>query len=246
MLTLGHALDPDSLQPQGAPATLDPAELTRHAVCVGMTGSGKTGLCIGLLESLAAQGVPVLALDPKGDLANLALALDPSRPDEFVPWVDPGEAARQGLSVEALAAATAAAWAEAWRRTASGPTPSRTAAARSRSSSTPRARSPACRSTCSRRWCGRPPELDSTRRACASTSPARSRRCSGWSGRATRSPTRAPSCWPACSATRSRPGRRCRSTSCSRGWWTRPSPRSGTSRSTRSCRARRAPRWRCS
>jgi hypothetical protein len=121
MLTLGHALDPDSLQPQGAPATLDPAELTRHAVCVGMTGSGKTGLCIGLLESLAAQGVPVLALDPKGDLANLALALDPSRPDEFVPWVDPGEAARQGLSVEALAAATAAAWAEAWRRDGLGP-----------------------------------------------------------------------------------------------------------------------------
>jgi hypothetical protein len=65
--------------------------------------------------------VPVLALDPKGDLANLALALDPSRPDEFVPWVDPGEAARQGLSVEALAAATAAAWAEAWRRDGLGP-----------------------------------------------------------------------------------------------------------------------------
>jgi hypothetical protein len=107
MLTLGHALDPASLNPAGRPAALDPAELTRHAVCVGMTGSGKTGLCVGLLESLALQGVPVLALDPKGDLANLALALDPANPAEFEPWVDPAEAARQGRSVAEHAAATA-------------------------------------------------------------------------------------------------------------------------------------------
>jgi hypothetical protein len=116
MLTLGHALDPASLNPAGRPATLDPAELTRHAVCVGMTGSGKTGLCVGLLESLALQGVPVLALDPKGDLANLALALDPANPAEFEPWVDPAEAARQGRSVAEHAAATARAWGEAQAR----------------------------------------------------------------------------------------------------------------------------------
>ena len=48
-------------------------QLTRHAVCVGMTGSGKTGLCVTLLESLAAAGIPLLIIDPKGDLANLAL-----------------------------------------------------------------------------------------------------------------------------------------------------------------------------
>jgi hypothetical protein len=81
-----------------------------------MTGSGKTGLCVGLLESLALQGVPVLALDPKGDLANLALALDPANPAEFEPWVDPAEAARQGRSVAEHAAATARAWGEAQAR----------------------------------------------------------------------------------------------------------------------------------
>jgi hypothetical protein len=91
MLTLGHALDPASLHPTERPATLDPAELTRHAVCVGMTGSGKTGLCVGLLESLAMQGVPVLALDPKGDLANLALAVS-SRLRHPVRRSRPGEA----------------------------------------------------------------------------------------------------------------------------------------------------------
>jgi hypothetical protein len=113
VIPLGHALDPGTLEPAGGAATLDPAELTRHAVCVGMTGSGKTGLCVGLLESLAQSGVPVLALDPKGDLANLALALDPANPAEFEPWVDPAEAARRGMDVPTLAAATAAAWGRA-------------------------------------------------------------------------------------------------------------------------------------
>jgi hypothetical protein len=71
-------------------------QLTRHAVCLGMTGSGKTGLCIGILEDLALARVPILAIDPKGDLANLALVLDPTA-DAYAPWVrDP--------------AATAAAW----------------------------------------------------------------------------------------------------------------------------------------
>jgi hypothetical protein len=120
-LTLGAALDLASLTPTGAAATLEPRELTRHAVCVGMTGSGKTGLCVGLLESLAMAGVPLLAIDPKGDLANLALALDPARPEDFVPWVDPAEAARQGCTVEALAAATAAAWGQALAADGIGP-----------------------------------------------------------------------------------------------------------------------------
>jgi hypothetical protein len=77
-------------------STLQPNQLTRHAICLGMTGSGKTGLCVGILEDLALQGVPVLAVDPKGDLANLALVLDPT-PEAYAGWVpDP--------------AATAAAW----------------------------------------------------------------------------------------------------------------------------------------
>ena len=92
------------------PALLDPDRLVRHAVCLGMTGSGKTGLCIGLLEELAIAGIPVVAVDPKGDLTNLALAFPEHLPEDFAPWVDPAAAARAGLSVDAFAAQTAAQW----------------------------------------------------------------------------------------------------------------------------------------
>ncbi len=112
-LDLGAALDPSTFAPSGGRVSLDAADLTRHAVVLGMTGSGKTGLGVALVEALAARGVPVLAVDPKGDLANLALALDPSRPAELAPWVDPQEAARLGVSVEALAERTARSWGEA-------------------------------------------------------------------------------------------------------------------------------------
>ena len=68
--------------------------LTTHAVCVGMTGSGKTGLGIGLLEEAAIDGIPVIAIDPKGDLANLLLSFPELRPEDFLPWVDADEAGR--------------------------------------------------------------------------------------------------------------------------------------------------------
>jgi hypothetical protein len=119
VIRLGLALDATSLEPapgpdgRPTPARLDPDELSRHAVCVGMTGSGKTGLCVGLLESLSEAGVPILAIDPKGDLSNLALLLDPSEPQTFEPWVDPGEAQRRGVSTAELAREAAAAWAAA-------------------------------------------------------------------------------------------------------------------------------------
>ena len=70
--------------------------LTTHAVCVGMTGSGKTGLGIGLLEEAAIDGIPVIAIDPKGDLGNLLLGFPELRPDDFLPWVDADEAGRRG------------------------------------------------------------------------------------------------------------------------------------------------------
>lgn len=110
MIPLGTPCDPETLQPLSGVTPFDPTDLTRHAVCVGMTGSGKTGLCIGLLESLAGAGVPILALDPKGDLANLALQLPDLLPEDVAPWVDPTVAARRGLTVEALAARTARRW----------------------------------------------------------------------------------------------------------------------------------------
>ncbi len=85
-------------------------DLTTHAVCVGMTGSGKTGLGIGLLEEAAIDGIPVIAIDPKGDLGNLLLTFPELRPADFLPWVDPDEAARKQLSTESFAAQTAERW----------------------------------------------------------------------------------------------------------------------------------------
>ncbi len=88
----------------------DSRDLTTHAVCIGMTGSGKTGLCLSLLEEAALDGIPAIAIDPKGDIANLALTFPGLRPEDFRPWVDAGEAARKGQSMDEFAAATAEAW----------------------------------------------------------------------------------------------------------------------------------------
>ena len=74
----------------------DAKDLTTHAFCVGMTGSGKTGLCVSLLEEAAIDGVPAIVIDPKGDLGNLALRFPELRPEDFLPYVDPGEASRKG------------------------------------------------------------------------------------------------------------------------------------------------------
>jgi hypothetical protein len=90
----------------------DSKDLTTHAVCVGMTGSGKTGLGIGLLEEAAIDGIPVIAIDPKGDLGNLLLTFPELRPEDFLPWVDPDEAGRKGLTREEFAARTAQTWRE--------------------------------------------------------------------------------------------------------------------------------------
>jgi hypothetical protein len=90
----------------------DSRDLTTHAVIVGMTGSGKTGLGIGLLEEAAIDGVPAIAIDPKGDLGNLLLSFPELRPQDFRPWVDEGEAARKGLTPDEFAARTAQTWRE--------------------------------------------------------------------------------------------------------------------------------------
>ncbi len=88
----------------------DSRDLTTHAVCVGMTGSGKTGLCLSLLEEAAIDGVPAICIDPKGDLGNLLLTFPNLAASDFEPWVDSGEAARKGLSVTEFAAKTAENW----------------------------------------------------------------------------------------------------------------------------------------
>lgn len=85
-------------------------DLVTHAVCVGMTGSGKTGLCIDLLEEAAIDGLPVIAIDPKGDLSNLLLTFPDLNADSFLPWIDPDEARRANTSVEQLAENEAQKW----------------------------------------------------------------------------------------------------------------------------------------
>ncbi len=95
---------------QAEPLLLQSRHLTTHAVVLGMTGSGKTGLSIGLLEEAALDGIPVLAIDPKGDLGNLALTFPELRGEDFRGWVDPEDARRKQVSVEALAESTAGTW----------------------------------------------------------------------------------------------------------------------------------------
>ena len=88
----------------------DAKDLTTHAVCVGMTGSGKTGLCLSLLEEAAIDGVPAIAIDPKGDLGNLLLTFPDLAADDFAPWVDPAEATRKGMDPAEYAKRTATTW----------------------------------------------------------------------------------------------------------------------------------------
>ncbi|BCD67523.1 ATP-binding protein [Nitratiruptor sp. YY09-18] len=86
--------------------------LTTHAAIIGMTGSGKTGLGIGILEEAAIDKIPALIIDPKGDMGDLLLAFENLSPQEFVPWIDPLEAQKKGLSVEEYADKIAAMWQE--------------------------------------------------------------------------------------------------------------------------------------
>lgn len=107
---LGRPVDPKTGETQPEPLLYDARHLRTHAVCLGMTGSGKTGLCLDLLEEAAIDGVPAICIDPKGDLTNLLLTFPELRPEDFEPWVEPEEAARKGRSVGEHAASLAQLW----------------------------------------------------------------------------------------------------------------------------------------
>lgn len=109
---LGREVDSATKTRGEAPLLYDSSDLVTHGVIVGMTGSGKTGLGIDLIEEAAIDGVPVIAIDPKGDLGNLMLTFPGLSAAEFTPWVNPDEARRAGQSPEAFGEAEAARWAK--------------------------------------------------------------------------------------------------------------------------------------
>src|SRR5512132_4441046 len=85
---LGRPYDLAQQKPQEGWLLYDSIDLVTHAVCVGMTGSGKTGLCLGLLEEAAIDGIPAIVIDPKGDLADLLLTFPQLRGEDFEPWIN--------------------------------------------------------------------------------------------------------------------------------------------------------------
>ncbi len=107
---LGRVFDPAKAQTSEKMQLYDPADLTTHGVVVGMTGSGKTGLCIGMLEEAALNGIPALMIDPKGDITNALLHFPDLLPQDFRPWVNPDQARQEGKSLDQAAADTAAMW----------------------------------------------------------------------------------------------------------------------------------------
>ena len=111
-LYLGREYDLGKGKVADQPVLYDARHLTTHAVILGMTGSGKTGLGIILLEEALLQGIPVLILDPKGDIANLLLTFPELHPTDFAPWVDLEGARRRGIGVEEYADREARKWQE--------------------------------------------------------------------------------------------------------------------------------------
>src|SRR5512147_493675 len=107
---LGRIFDPAAGKVTAQDLMYDPADLTTHAVVTGMTGSGKTGLCVALLEEAALKGIPAIIIDPKGDLTNLLLHFPDLAPQDFQPWIDADLARRAGKSIEQVAADAAVSW----------------------------------------------------------------------------------------------------------------------------------------
>jgi len=88
----------------------DSKDMVTHGVCVGMTGSGKTGLCIAILEEAALDGIPAIIIDPKGDMPNMMLTFPQLRAEDFLPWINEDDARRKGLSPQDFAAKQAETW----------------------------------------------------------------------------------------------------------------------------------------
>lgn len=118
---LGRSFDLKKGKVEAKPLLYDPDDLTTHGVVVGMTGSGKTGLCIDFLEEAALNGTPAILIDPKGDMANLLLHFPDLAPENFLPWIDADEARREKQTVEEKSEKLAKLWKEGLQEWEIGP-----------------------------------------------------------------------------------------------------------------------------
>jgi hypothetical protein len=109
---IGRSYDLKSGKISDQTTLYDPDDFTTHGVVVGMTGSGKTGLCINILEEAALNGIPALIIDPKGDISNLLLHFPQLQPEDFLPWADTDLARREGKTIDQIAIETATLWKE--------------------------------------------------------------------------------------------------------------------------------------
>jgi hypothetical protein len=109
---LGRPYDLATKQAKAGWLLYDSKDLVTHAVCVGMTGSGKTGLCLALLEEAAIDNIPAIVIDPKGDLGNLMLTFPGLKGEDFLPWINEDDARIKGLSPADYANTQAETWAK--------------------------------------------------------------------------------------------------------------------------------------
>src|SRR6478735_6850099 len=110
VLYIGREYDLDGQKSTDTPILYDSKDLVTHAVCVGMTGSGKTGLCLSLLEEAAIDNIPAIIIDPKGDLGNLLLTFPSLKGEDFLPWINEDDARKKGQSPAEYASAQADLW----------------------------------------------------------------------------------------------------------------------------------------
>ena len=118
---LGRAYDLGDKKLEDDLVLYDSKDLVTHGVVLGMTGSGKTGLCIALLEEAAMDNIPAIVIDPKGDIANLLLTFPDLTPENFRPWINEDDAQKKGITPDEHAAKTAAMWKsglESWGQSA--------------------------------------------------------------------------------------------------------------------------------
>lgn len=118
---LGQRYDLPENQVRDEVVHYDARDLTTHAVCLGMTGSGKTGLGVILLEEAALDNVPSLVIDPKGDMTNLLLTFPDLRPEDLRPWVNPDDARRKDVDLDTYTAQVADLWRKGLASTGQGP-----------------------------------------------------------------------------------------------------------------------------